>query len=105
GLIDLEARAPAGSHIRGARSGIPTRVQNSARLLGFYAKAGGGAWNIRDFVQMRVNYLQEQKTRRPVDPAEISRHIINTLGGHSVMESKTVNHFINVHVDPSGHIT
>jgi hypothetical protein len=69
----------------------------------FYAHAALDRWNIGDFVQMRLNWLASQG-RNP-SPEAVRKYVFDQLGGHSIMGSKTVNHFINVEVDGSGHIT
>ena len=68
----------------------------------FYARTGTGKWDIADFVDMRLNWLQSQG-RKPAADA-VRRHIMEQLGGHSIIGSKTTNHFINVEVDGAGHI-
>jgi hypothetical protein len=69
-----------------------------------YSNMGPGTWTIRDFEQMRLNFLRSQG-RNPTSEG-VKRQIAESLGGHSIVGSKVINHFINIHidVDRSGHI-
>ena len=49
---------------------------------------------------MRLKFLKSSATGDTV-----KQHIMKEMGGHSIVGSKTANHFINVHIDRAGHIT
>jgi hypothetical protein len=70
----------------------------------FYSRTGPGNWNIADFIAMRMNWLRTQRGNAAPPEASVRRYILDSIGGHSILGSKTVNHFINVHIDNSGHI-
>jgi hypothetical protein len=73
------------------------------QFMDFSARTGPGNWNINEFVQMRLDWLRTRRLNP--SPEAVQHHIMEELGGHSIMGSKTVNHFINVHVDTLGRIT
>jgi len=62
-----------------------------------------GDWTLESFVEQRREFLEEGG--RAPNLEALRRHIANALGGHSILGSKTSNHYINVHIDPSGHVT
>jgi hypothetical protein len=60
-------------------------------------------WTMKDFLQVRWDILKSQGRNPSFQGLE--RQIAGELVGHSIVGSKTKNHFINVHIDPSGSIT
>ena len=72
------------------------------QFFDFYSGRGPGKWAVTDFEQMRLNWLRGKGLNPPLEV--VKRHIREELGGHSILGSKTVNHFINVEIDPSGQI-
>jgi hypothetical protein len=73
------------------------------QFFDFCARTGRGAWNINDFVQSRLTWLQVQGQNPSADG--VRRHLLAQLSGHSIIGSKTVNHFITMQVDTSGKIS
>ena len=49
---------------------------------------------------MGLNWPRDKGLNPPLEV--VKRLIREELGGHSILGSKTVNHFINVEIDPSG---
>lgn len=62
-----------------------------------------GDWTLDSFVQQRREFLEERG--RTPNLEALQRHIADALGGHSILGSKTSNHYINAHIDPCGHVT
>lgn len=69
----------------------------------FSARSDPGRWNIADFVEMRLDWL-ESRGQTPSQEA-VRRHVVDQLGGHSIVGSKTVNHFISIEIDRAGQIS
>jgi hypothetical protein len=76
-----------------------TRRTIANQFLDFYARNGSARWNIDDFVRERMRFL---RTNAPSDA--VKRHVMTELGGHSIVGSKQVNHFVNMRIDAVGHI-
>lgn len=69
----------------------------------FSARSEPGTWNIADFVQVRLDWL-ESRGQTPA-PEAVRKYAMEQLGGHSIVGSKTANHFISIHIDRAGHIS
>ncbi len=67
------------------------------QFMAFYRTMNARIWNIRDFEQMRLNYLRS-RSLNPA-PEALRKHIAGELGGHSIFGSKESKHYINVFID------
>lgn len=63
-------------------------------------KAARPSTTLRDFAQKRWNYLKSQGKRPSIQGVE--GYVANQLVGHSIIGSKSRDHFINAEIDPSG---
>ncbi|MCC6395284.1 MAG: hypothetical protein IT167_32145 [Bryobacterales bacterium] len=54
-------------------------------------------------MRQRREFLEEHG--RAPNLEALRRHIADALAGHSILGSKISNHYINVHIDASGHVT
>jgi hypothetical protein len=61
-----------------------------------------GRWSIHEFVEARLDFLRSQG-KNP-NPRSLERHVLGGLVGHSIMGSKTKDHFLNAHIDGSGFV-
>jgi len=73
------------------------------QFMQFYANREHGTWSLRDFEEMRLDWLRD-KGLNPT-PESVRSYITKELHGHSIMGSKKTNHFINVHIDKAGIVT
>jgi len=67
------------------------------QFMAFYRSTHSNAWSVRDFEQMRLNFLRSRGLN-PL-PAGVRKHIAAELGGHSIFGSKERKHYINVFID------
>ena len=68
------------------------------QFMMYYSNVGpGSAWAIRDFEQMRLNFLRSRGLSPKLE--DVKKYIANELRGHSILGSKGRKHYINVFVD------
>jgi hypothetical protein len=73
------------------------------QFFDFYAHNRHGSWDIATFVDMRLEFLHSHGNKQ-ASAASVRKHVLDSLGGHSIFGSKAVNHYINVEIDKTGHI-
>jgi len=69
-----------------------------------YQAGKGGRGTFRDFVQVRLDFLESTTSKIPSADA-VLRNVSDALVGDSIIGSEDVSHFINARIDPNGFIT
>ena len=67
------------------------------QFMAFYTSRYSNTWNIRDFEQKRLEFLQARGLNPRLEA--MRKYIADELGGHSILGSKEGKHYINVFVD------
>lgn len=72
------------------------------QFVRFYAKHGPSHWDVREFLEMRLDFLAEQG-RNP-SMQGLRTNLESELVGNAIIGSKDSNHYMTMQIDPDFHV-